>query len=167
MNKLALAAFATLAISGAAMADTYPYNVSVRGGVVFPIDKSYSNISSTFFGVGVDIALNKSLFKGGETFISVDYQSKTLGRDKGSVFPIMLNQKFWGAGKLNGTRTYTILGLGAVVVDYTGSSTTIGGRAGLGLELSEQAFTEAVLTLSDKTGGLRANGLGFYIGYRF
>lgn len=168
MKKLALVALATTMVGTAfAQGNTYPYNLSVRGGLVLPIDSSYSDISSSFFGLGIDYTFANSLLKGGETFLSVDYQSKTFGRDKGSVFPVAINQKFFIAQGANQTRSYYFVGLGASFIDFRGSTSAFSGRAGFGTELGEKLFAEATLFLSDRSGGVRPNAIGLFLGYRF
>jgi hypothetical protein len=167
MKKAIFAAMAALGIVGSAAAQGYPYNFSVRGGVVFPIDRSYSNISSSFFGLGAEYTLDTSFIKGGETFLSLDYISKTLGRDKGSVLPFAINQRFFLGNQTFGARSYYYIGLGGAVVDFNGSDTVLGARFGVGRELNTQFFTEATLFVNDKSNGLRTTSFGLYLGFRF
>ncbi|GEM_PF-797803 len=167
MNKAIWAAVAAFGIVAGAQAQGYPYNFTVRGGVVFPIDSSYSNVSSTFFGVGIDYTFTSPLIKGGETYLSLDYHAKTFGKDKGSVFPIALNQRIFGKANSEGNRTYAFFGLGATVVDFAGSETVLGARLGVGIELSTSLIGEATLYLADKKNGVQPNSFGLFLGYKF
>lgn len=168
MNIKMLAAVAALGVVGAAQAQsTYPYNIAVRGGLVFPIEDRFSDIGGSLLGLGVDYTLPRSLVKGGETYLSLDYISQTLGGED-RVWPIAINQKVYQSGGEFGKRTYAFVGLGGVIVDAQGADgTAFLLRGGLGKELGNNIFGEATLTLADKTDGFRANGLGLYIGYRW
>ncbi|RYG36636.1 hypothetical protein EON81_09175 [bacterium] len=147
--------------------DTYPYGISVRGGIVFPIERSFSDIfSPTLLGLGADYTMDRPLFKGGETFFSLDFFTSQIGR-KGNIVPLMINQRFYSNDKEMGGRTYGFIGLGVVFRDTPNNDATFGGRAGAGLELSERLFTEATLFLSSKRSGIGTNGIGLYVGYRF
>ena len=56
MKKSILVALAVVGAAAAHADSTYPYNFSIRLGVVFPIDNSYSNISDSFAGAGLEYA---------------------------------------------------------------------------------------------------------------
>jgi hypothetical protein len=167
MNKAVFAAVAALGVVGSAHAQGYPYNFSVRGGVVFPIDSSYSNISSSFFGIGIDYTLATPIIKGGETFLSLDYHSKSLAKERGSVFPFAINHKWFGPANGENNRTYFFGGIGGTVVDFNGSNTVLSARLGAGLEFNQQLFTEAILFVPDKKSGIRATSFGLFLGYKF
>jgi hypothetical protein len=176
LKKLTTLGAATLAlalptIGSAQTTDITPYNFGFRGGFVFPIDEGLRAVDRTFFGIGVDYTLPQfTIFPGAETFLSFDWfvRSRAGGQN---VFPILLNQRFYlsPADAIANRRTYAFAGLGAVIFDGSPSSTRIGGRVGLGVELGPNLYGEASLFLSDVTRvtGVRATGLGVYLGYRF
>ncbi|RYG49728.1 hypothetical protein EON79_00270 [bacterium] len=172
MKQFTLALLAGVAAVASAqgsktVGDTYPYGISVRAGVVFPIERSFSDFySPTLLGLGVDYTFNRPLFKGGETFFSLDFFTSQIGR-KGNVVPFMINQRFYSNARELGSRTYAFVGLGVVFRDTPNNDSTLGGRVGAGLELSNNVFTEATLFLSSKRSGIGSNGIGLYAGYRF
>src|SRR5438105_1710243 len=100
MNKsLVLAATAVVAgLSAVASAQTsvqQPYTFTIRAGGAVSIDQNLRDISNGLIGLGLDYTFEKTLFRGSETFLSVDALFKyTHGRDL-NIFPIMLNQRFY------------------------------------------------------------------------
>jgi hypothetical protein len=166
MKKSILVALAIVG-AAAAQADNYPYSFSVRGGVIFPIDSSWSRISDSFAGIGIDYAFEKSFIAGGETFLSLEYQGKDFGKSRGSVWPLTLNQKWYFGNEYQGRRPYYFAGVGIAFIDFAGSDTAAAFRIGAGKEFSEHVFAEATLQFTDKASGISANGLGLYLGYRF
>ena len=173
------AALACTALSSVANAQIYgendtgegtPYGLRARFGVVFPLDDALRNVSGTFLGLGIDYTFEKSFIPGSQTFLSIDWLFKSSRADRGNLFPIMVNQRFYlGQDQEYGRRSYAFLGLGAVIIDVRPSSTRFGVRGGFGVELSEVLFGEASILISDKArnGGPSATSIGAYIGYRF
>jgi len=165
--------FGTLAITGIAAAasgnaiDATPTGLSLRGGVAFPIDGSYSRGQSALINLGLEFELPTPLLSGGETFISLDYQTKGFQGDRGSVFPLCINQRFYGKGRPEGNRTFGFLGFGVAFVDYTSSTAVVAFRGGFGAELSQNVFVETELTIAEAASGLRPNSIGICVGYRF
>jgi hypothetical protein len=168
----AAAVLAAFGIAGAASAQTrtldlQPVGVSVRGGVVLPLDNQLEDLGTSLIGLGVEYTLPQPLIRsGGETFLSLDYIAAKIGGDKGSVFPLAINQR-WYTDESAIRRSYYFFGVGATFLDLDRAETTIGIRGGFGTELGDRIFAEVAGFLSDKAGGARANGLGLYLGYRF
>jgi hypothetical protein len=176
MNKMTKKALATLAavacVCGVASAqtstvDAYPYGISVRFGVGFPIDDNYSNMANTLIGAGIEYQLRSPIFKGGESYISLDYFTKDTSGSNGTVFPLLINHRFYTGSKATGNRTYAFLGLGVSFVDDGASTSVISGKAGLGMELGERIFAEGAVYLGDRASTIRPNALALYVGYRF
>lgn len=144
-----------------------PSGLSVRGGVVLPVDNSLENLGSNLIGIGVEYLLPTPLVRGGgETFLSLDYMAPRIGGPKGSVWPLAVNQR-WYTNSSSIRRNYAYLGLGVTFVDVASSGSTIGVRGGVGTELGDRIFAEVGGFLSDKVKGVNANGVGLYLGYRF
>lgn len=164
---------AMLALSGAAMASaqavTTPVNLSLRIGVAYPIDNATRDVVKNFIGAGFDYFLPRSLVQNGETSLSVDWLGKSGSGDKGNIFPIMLNQRWYNpnSANLEGGRSYFFLGAGVAVVDIVSTKTVLAARAGLRKEFGEHIFGELNIILSDDANGARANSAGIYLGYRF
>jgi hypothetical protein len=167
MKKSILVALAVVGAVSAHADDTYPYNFSIRLGVVFPVENSYSNISDSFAGVGLEYAFEKSFVAGGESYLSLDYQGKDFGKSKGSVMPLLLNQKWFVGNQEFGLRSYYFVGVGAAFVDYNGSDATIAARLGVGKEFNRNFFGELSLMLADQASGVRPNSVNAYVGWRF
>lgn len=167
-SALALTSFAAAQYKGGT-GDMTPYGFSFRGGIVLPIDSNFRSMSTSFFGVGVDYALGTSLFRGSETYISVDWFGRTIRGNRDSVFPINLNQRFSLNKTEEGMNLYGFVGLGAVVFNLGNSDTRLGGRVGLGTNLNENAFAEAAFYFSDKVkaSSTKVTSLAFFLGYRF
>lgn len=147
------------------------YNLRARLGIYLPFDDGLRQVSNTFFGLGIDYTLERSLIPGSQTFLSFDWLTKSSRADRGNVFPIMLNQRFYlgEADDVATSRTYAFVGLGVGVIDVNPSSTRFGVRGGLGIEFNQNIFGEATLLISDRArnGGPAATGIGVYLGYRF
>ena len=171
-NKALATLAAVVGVCGVASArqsdaiNAYPYGLSVRFGVGFPIDDNYSNMTNNLLGLGIEYQLNNSLLKTGETYLSLDYLSKDLRGDN-TVFPFLINQRFYSSSKTSGNRSYAFLGLGVSFVDDAGSTTVLSGKAGLGMELGERIFAEGAVYLGDRAHNIRPNALAVYLGYRF
>jgi hypothetical protein len=175
MNKALLAAGAMLGMTGAAQAQTVqldatPYGISVRVGLGLPIDSGLTDFSSNLFDFGFEYTLNRSLFGSGETFLSVGFLTRSLNFENGTLWPIHINQRFYGnyrgTGRF-GDRAYTYVGLGVTIIDIRGTSTRFSARGGVGLELGEKLYTEAGINLGDGSSGVRPNFVSLSLGYRF
>ena len=166
------AVLAALGTAGAASAQTRtldlsPTGISVRGGVVLPIDNKLEDLGTNLLGIGVEYSLPTPLIRGGgETFLSLDYIAPRIAGDKGSVWPLAVNQR-WYTGSDALRRSYAFLGVGITFVDTDSSGSTIGVRGGFGTELGDRIFAEVGGFLSDKVKGTRGSGVGLYLGYRF
>lgn len=168
MKKLlALAAIGLAAVSNAQW-DT-PTNVSFRLGWVYPIDAGLRDVAPNYIGVGVDYYPNFQLLKGnGESFISFDWIGKSGSGDKGNLFPILINHKFYAADATpNEPRSYFTIGAGLAIVDVTSTNTVLAAKIGAGRELSQYLFFEGNLYYTDSSAGVHGTSLGFYLGYRF
>ncbi|MBI5705463.1 MAG: hypothetical protein HZC36_00560 [Armatimonadetes bacterium] len=159
-------------MTGSAMAqienfDPTPYNFSFRFGIVMPGTDPLREIENNWLSIGIDYTFSKQYVKGSETYLSIDWIGKSGSGEKGSYWPILVNQKFFTAGQED-ARTYITVGVGVVNFNVSSSDTVFGGRLGFGVELSRQIFAEASYFASDAAkGGLRAQSFGAYIGYRF
>ncbi|CAN5705767.1 hypothetical protein BH11ARM2_BH11ARM2_07120 [soil metagenome] len=171
MKHITMALLAGVAAAASAQTDTgrdaTPYGISVRGGVVFPLESSFSNaFNPTLLGLGAEYTLTNPIIKGGETFFAVDFFTSQIGR-KNNVFPVTINQRFYTSRRDYGSRTYGFIGLGIVFIDTPTNGNGFGGRFGGGIELGEHVYTEASVFLASKTNGIGANAAGVYLGYRF
>jgi hypothetical protein len=184
-KSLMLAAIAaTVAAAGTAngqslqtgQATAPPTYLTGRAGYVFPIDTNLRDVSSGFFGLGVDYTFARGLIGGGETFFSADWLGKTSGGGRLNIFPFCINERFFLNNGTGGTaagtpysRAYVFAGLGAFLFDMDPSTFRFGGRAGIGAEFNKNFVAEAALYLSSPTSGtnIHANAVGLYIGYRF
>ncbi len=168
-------ATATLTLSGAAMAqfsstrlDATPYDFSFRAGVVVPWDSDLRDIADSWIGIGIDYTFTKQFIRGSETFFSLDMITKSSQFQRGTYWPILLNQRFYFGQYEDEKRTYAIIGAGVVVVDVVSSDTVFGGRLGFGVELGPNMFLELNNFLSAaSTGSITTNSSGLYLGYRF
>jgi len=178
-KKFFTAAVAALGIVGAASAqssstqiDATPSNLTIRGGVVFPLDSELRKASDLFAGLGLDYEFPTQLIKGSTTFASVDWWLKASNGTNGNVFPLTVTQRFY-SGKGNNYykegRSYFFVGGGIAIIDVEHkSSSKFCFRGGIGTELGPNIIAEASLTLSDRSKtDVRANAVGVYIGYRF
>jgi len=170
MKALSIASLALLALTGTASAqyassntDTSLYNVSLRLGALVPLDNKLDDRVGGLMSVGLDYHLERSLFPGSSSYLSVDWVSDSV-RAKKNLFPIFLNQKF-GLGE--GSTAYAVVGVGAMIVDLDRSGTRFGLRGGVGTTLGDNYFAEAIATFSDAVKGVRGNTIGVYVGYRF
>ncbi len=163
---LTAAIAATLGVTAVASAqntDYTPHNFSFRLGTVFPLDHHLRDVNKTFLAIGADYKFNTQYLKNGETYFSLDYIAKAWTGEKGTMWPLMINQRFMGKDG-----SYWSLGAGAVNMNFSKSDTVFGARFGVGKNLGESIFVEGAFLWSDKSrGNVRATSLGFYIGYRF
>ncbi|MDR3688377.1 MAG: hypothetical protein P4L46_03285 [Fimbriimonas sp.] len=166
----AAAIIATLGVCGVANAqtnnlDTSPNNITIRGGVALPADTSLNNVSNSFIDLGIDYQFGNSLFKGGETYLSVDAFFNDLKNV--IAWPAAINQRFYMGQNAQGHRNYFFLGIGMTWVNVTTSGSGVSARGGLGTELGPNIIAELTGYIADQTKGVRANAVTFDIGYRF
>lgn len=167
----ATAVMAALGLAGAASAQTRTLDfdlsgISVRAGVTWSAEDDLKKYGSTFTGIGAEYTLAVPLMKGGETYLSADYITKRLFGERGSILGFTANQR-WYLGSGNGLRNYYFLGAGFAFVDYSSSEVAFFGRGGVGTELSDRIFAEAIGTVTPKAGGASGTTVGVYLGYRF
>jgi len=171
---ISAAAVTALGISATATAQTNypgtaytPSNISVKIGVGVPIDSSLSDIVSTFMSVGGEFQLPTPLIKGGDTYFSVDWFTKSLSGVP-SFLNASINERYYlGSDKEVGRRKYAFLGVGIDFLNITNSDDVIAGRFGLGAELGENIFTEAALYVGDQANGIHPDVVALFLGYRF
>jgi hypothetical protein len=170
--KTTFVALAALMISGAAFAQTSDLGmngVSIRLGMVFPLDNTLSSVNDNFTNLGLEFQAPSSMAKGTDTYFALDYYSKNLGNfTKGSVVPVTFNMRVYQ--KSNVTRqTYAYGGVGVAFVDLSGpSETVLIVRGGFGMNTSEHLFVEAGGTFSASTPSQGSfNTIGISVGYRF
>jgi len=165
---LVIAAIATSAFATAQEGFGTPVNLSFRAGFVYSLDNFTRDITGNLIGVGAEFYLERSLFEGGETTLSADWMGKGANGDKGNMFPIMLNQRWYTSGDYqSANRTYYYIGAGIAIIDIVSTNTVAAARFGLGSEFGEHMFGEATLVYSDASSGARASSVGIYLGYRF
>ena len=170
--KTTLVALAALMISGAAYAQTSDLGmngVSLRLGMVFPLDNTLSGVNDTFSNLAIEFQSPSALAKGTDSYFAIDYFSKNLGTfGKGSVVPITYNLRIY---QHSGTtrQTYAYGGLGFALVDLIGpSQTVVCARGGFGMNVSDHTFIEAGATFTASTNSSGSfNTIGLAIGYRF
>lgn len=177
MRKIFItSALAALAVIGSAQVtgqiDATPSNLTIRGGIVFPLDDRLRDSSDFFGGFGLDYDFPRQLIRGSTTYASADWFFKGTSGQKGNVFPLALNQRFYGrtvSGIEQYGAPYFFVGVGLAIIDVTSAADSrLLLRGGLGVELGPNIIAEATLTLTDKTKqNVRANAIGVYIGYRF
>jgi hypothetical protein len=167
---LVVAALATVAAFASAQNSAIgsPVNLSFRAGIVFPLDDVTRDLFDNMVGIGAEYYLDRSLLEGGETTFSFDWIGRGLNGDKGNIFPIMLNQRWYVAGDFeSANRRYYYLGLGVAVIDVVHTNTVAAARVGIGQEFGPHVFGEATFVYSDSSSGARATSIGAYVGYRF
>ncbi len=162
--------FVALAVSAFASAQgiSEPTNISFRFGFVYPIDIVTRGITGNMIGFGADVFLERPLFAGGETTLSVDWMGRGLNGDKGNMFPITITHRWYTGGSYeDANRSYYLMGVGIAIIDVTSTKTVAAARFGLGVEFSNHLFGEMSLFYSDAASGARATAVGTYLGYRF
>ncbi len=163
-----LTAIGATAIAGAQTSsiDTSPNNITIRGGVALPVDQSLSNVSNTFTNVGIEYLFNRSLIKGGDTYLSVDAFFKDFNGV--TAYPVAINQRFFTGANPAGRRSYYFVGVGLTWTSVTNkTSNGVGARGGIGIELGPNIIAELTGYISDQAGGTRANAVAINLGYRF
>ncbi len=177
-KKLIAMALAAIGIVGGAVAqsddtriDATPSFLTFRGGLVIPWDDNLREVSDLFGGIGIDYEFPSQIVRGALTYFSADWWFRTSNGDNGNVFPLAVNFRFYNNAGLSyypEGRTYFFVGVGAAIIDAGKSSAEWMLRGGVGAELGPNVIGEAVLTFSDESSTkVRANGIGFYLGYRF
>jgi hypothetical protein len=164
------AAIAALTICGSALAkdqkDLYPTNITLRAGLVLPVNSDLSDAANLLGLIGVDYSLPQSFFQNGDTFISLDYWFRAFnGNSNGSVVPLMINQRIYTTDTEN--RTYYFVGVGAVFMDMGTKKTVIGARFGIGQQIGKSVVAELSGNISAEADGIAANAIIGTIGYRF
>lgn len=165
MKKLLIVA--ALAVGACSYAQNNPVSLDVRGGIAFPAS---GDLSGTFWGLGADFTLDRSLLNRGQTFISADWITKSTKVNRRHMFNFALNQRFElnPISDTNPNRTYGFLGVGAAILDFGTSATVLSARGGLGMDFSPNIFGEVsyVITTRGKGHNRVGNHIGLYLGYR-
>lgn len=165
---LVIAAFAMSAFASAQDGFGTPVNLSFRAGFVYSLDNVTRDLTGNMIGVGFEFYLDRSLMEGGETTLSVDWMGKGLNGDKGNMFPMMLNQRWYTSGDYeSANRAYYYIGVGVAIIDVISTNTVAAARFGIGSEFGEHMYGEMTLVYSDASSGARATSVGVYLGYRF
>jgi hypothetical protein len=145
-----------------------PVNLSFRAGFVYSLDEFTRDIMDNMIGIGAEYYLDRSFFEGGETTLSLDWLGRGINGDKGNMFPIMLNQRWYVSGDYEmANRRYYYVGAGVAIIDVVSTNTVAAVRAGIGQEFGQHVFGELTLVYSDSSSGARATSIGAYVGYRF
>ncbi len=171
--KTTLVALAALMISGGAFAQTSDLGmngVSLRLGMVFPLDNTLSGVNDNFSNIALEFQSPSGLSKGTDSYFALDYFSKNLGNfGKGSVVPITYNVRIHQHSSGGTRQTYAYGGLGLAFVDLLGpSETVLCARGGFGMNVSDHSFIEAGATFTPSTSSSGSfNTIGISIGYRF
>ena len=169
LAALGISVVASAQLSSSPPVDFTPTNVSVKAGLALPLDSSLTNVAKTFIALGVEYQLPTSLVKGSETYLDLEWFTKSFQGERTNVLPFTINQRFYtGSESIPGQRKYVFVGAGVSFVDIGSSDTVISARAGFGAELSEQIFGEVAGYIGDQTGsGIKPNAVSFFLGYRF
>lgn len=156
------------AMSSAQVLDPTPSGISLRAGVVIPIDDPISDISELWGGLGLDYAFTKQFLPNGETYVSLDYIFNNIG-GRNSWWPLMLGHRFYrGGNDLGEERMYLNVGLGAIFTNLGTSETVFGGKVGIGKEFGPNIFGEITLFLAeDNRFGQNVSCFGAWLGYKF
>ena len=170
--KTTLVALAALMITAGAFAAADDMNmngVSLRLGMVFPLDNTLSSVNDNFSNLGLEFQSPSSFSKNTATFFAIDYYSKNIGTfGKGSCVPLTYNLRMY---QHTGTtrQTYAYVGLGVAIMDFNTPSETVGiVRGGFGMNVSDHTFIEAGGTFTSTSNNNGAfNTIGFSVGYRF
>lgn len=174
MKKLLIAAFAVASMGASTMAfaqytssigSVHVSDLSVRGGFVYALNTALRDQSTTLLGLGADYRLAPILPKS-STYVSFDWITKATTGGSANIFPLCLNERFPLSSNKYGS-TYFFVGAGVFFNQVGGSTTVLGVRGGLGIDLSSRIFLEATGTLSQVSHGIETNTAGLYVGYRF
>jgi hypothetical protein len=147
-----------------------PVNITVKAGVGVPLDSNLSNVVTNFVAVGAEFQLPTPLIRGGDTYFSLDYFTKSFSGTP-SFVNLSINQRYYigtSSEKALGHRKWAFIGAGMDFMNITTSDNVFAARAGLGAELGENIFAEVAGYVSDKSSdGIHADVAAFFIGYRF
>lgn len=147
-----------------------PYNLTFRAGLAFSFDDSTRDVAGTLFGLGLDYYLEGSLLgREGDSYVSFDWIQGTKSGSNVQMFPLMINQKWYGEPRnIDGSqRTYWFLGAGIAFIGNNDTVTTFAARGGVGMELSDTLLVEGTVLFGTAARGVRSNSIGVYLGYRF
>jgi hypothetical protein len=174
--KTTLMALTAVMISGVASANStfQDTGVSLEGfvvklGLAFPVDNTLkNNLTSNINSLGLEFAISSSYAKSSEAFLGLDYYGRNIGEfAKGSFTTVTYNTRLFKEAE-GSRRSYTILGLGLGFANISQSDTVYLVRGGVGKELSDHTFIEAIGSFSTKTANDGSfNTIGLYFGYRF
>jgi hypothetical protein len=140
--------------------------LTLRGGVMLPIDSALTDAGSVFFNIGFDWELQPGFFRPG-TALAIDFLFPST-RFQDNIIALAFQQRFFQPMDAAGLRRYFFVGLGAAHVDIGRADIVLLGKAGFGVEVSPRTVVEATLFVSDRTrGGVNVNALMGSIGYRF
>ena len=165
---LSFAAIVTAAV-GANAQTTYDLgNFSIRGGVSFPLDSGTKDVTGNQIGLGLDYEIPKGLTPNSGTYFSIDWLGRNFSGNRGNIFPILINERFYMGEKLEiGRRKYWFAGVGVAFIDVTKSGSAFAARGGVGTELNRNTFAEAQFLWSTGVNDAFATGVGVYLGWRF
>ncbi len=144
--------------------------MTLKLGVAFPLDNRLKDsISNTISSIGLEFGVGSNYGTYTESYVSLDYFGKNLSSfSSGSFVPVTYNVRFFRNRGDVVRRSYFLAGAGLGFANIGGSSETlVVGRAGVGMEVSDHTFFEAVGTVSASGNGGALNTLGIYFGYRF
>lgn len=174
MKKITTAALLMGAIGASAFAqgtggfDPTPYGFGFRIGAAFPTDGALRDVDNNWVSLGIDYNIDVSILRTGNSFLSVDMVSRNFGGGGGTIWNLMLGNRFYGNASAGGYNMYFIAGIGAVAVDIdTETEYKFGGVFGAGLELGPHLYAEGRFTISEKANGVNPGFFGLYLGYKF
>ncbi len=149
--------------------DVKPAGVTFRGGAVLPVDNKLRDVSNLFIGLGAEYMFTHQFLSNSETYLSIDWFGKSSSGEKGNLFPVCLNQRFYTGSSRYGTgRSYYFVGAGVTFIDVGNSTDKLGVRGGVGTEIGPSVILEVAGYLSGKdSDGVSGTAVGAYIGYRF
>lgn len=172
MNKIlaVAAAVGALGVSAFGQAqkkyDFTPYNYGFRLGASFAQDSALNETDDTLLTIGVDYNFGTSILRRGDSFASLDLASGEFGAEDGSLWSLMMNNRFYFDEVSK--QSYLIVGIGALFTDLDESDVLFGGRVGLGFNVGENLYLVGQYTFGQKTGGdINPAHTGFFVGYRF
>jgi len=149
--------------------DATPYNVSIKGMIFWPIDDNLRNVDKLFGGGGIEYLFPVQLIRGSETYMEFDALLHTTASSNVSVFPLTINQRFYGGPSSldRSGRTFLFIGGGFSWIDPKGQA-KLTAHGGVGMDIGPRIYTEAALFISDgDNNGLRNTGFSLALGYRF
>jgi hypothetical protein len=161
---LSASAFAQVEHGGT---DAYPYSLSLKGSFVLPLQDNLRDVDKWFAGASVEYLFPTQLIRGSETFMELGAYIHTTASNNVNIFPLTINQRFWGKPNSNGNRSYAFVGAGVTWIEPKGSA-KITGHVGFGMHIGPKTFVELGLYHAEQDSkGLRNSTALFSIGYRF